>query len=93
MGIQQVLMILEYMKQVMKLYYDIFGHKDDIELKKFVQNILINELINKYGKDVDKKKYDDAIAMYFDDYSKLFNLNYYFILDDFRYDNDLSRVV
>ena len=90
MGIQQVLMILEYMKQVMKLYYDIFGHKDDIELKKFVQNILINELINKYGKDVDKKKYDDAIAMYFDDYSKLFNLNYYFILDDFRYDNDHS---
>lgn len=90
MGIQQVLMILEYMKQVMKLYYDIFGHKDDIELKKFVQNILINELITKYGKDVDKKKYDDAIAMYFDDYSKLFNLNYYFILDDFRYDNDHS---
>ena len=88
MGTQQVLMILEYLKQVMKLYYQIFDKKNDIELKKFVQDILIDEFVKKYGNDIDKKKYDDAIKMYFDDYNEIYGLNYYFVLDDFRFANE-----
>lgn len=88
MGIQQVLMILEYLKQVMKLYYQIFDKKNDIELKKFVQDILIDEFVKKYGNDIDKKKYDDAIKMYFDEYNENYGLNYYFVLDDFRFANE-----
>lgn len=88
MGIQQVLMILEYLKQVMKLYYEIFDKKKDIELKKFVQDILIDEFIKKFGKDIDRKKYDDVVTMYFDDYNNTYKLNYYFVLDDFRYANE-----
>ncbi|XBW38183.1 hypothetical protein QEN19_003775 [Hanseniaspora menglaensis] len=83
--ITKILLILEYIAQTIKLYNEIFisGTKS-IGLTMFVQEILTTEFLGNTSGINNERKYDDLIKSYFEKYDREYNLNLFYIFDDFK---------
>ena len=93
--ITKILLTLEYVYQVIKLHQEIFvSQRQNIDLIKFVQEILTNEFLNNNSRKTtinNDRKYEDLIKSYFEKYEDEYKLNFFYILDDFKNSNVISE--
>lgn len=90
--ITTILLTLEYIYQVIKLHNQIFvSEKQNINLIKFVQEEITNELVRKDTGINENKKYEDIIKSFFEKYENEFKLNFFYLLDEFKNRNEVDE--